>query len=69
MLYKICTYKSISYLKWLTGVHVISIGDRLHDFKILVGESFTSGQTGATEIASWSQCAYFSGRFMFQRKK
>ena len=41
---------------------MISAGDRLHDFMVLIGNEFTSGQTGASEIGAWSQCANIPGK-------
>ena len=44
---------------------MLSVGERLHDFKILIGDEFTPGNTTATEIESWSECANVSGENVF----
>ena len=44
---------------------MLSVGDRLKDFKILIGNNFTPGDTGAAEIESWSECAHFPGKQLF----
>ena len=41
---------------------MVYIGDRLHDFKILIGNEFIMGVTGPQDIVSWSECAYISGK-------
>ena len=46
--------------------YVLSVGERLNDFEILIGNDFTPGSTGAAEIGSWSECAHFPGNQLFQ---
>ena len=44
---------------------MVSTGERLHDFSILVGNEFTSGTcTGAAKIGSWPECAHISGKLL-----
>ena len=50
----------------LIEVCILYVGERLYDFKILVGDEFTFGNTDASEIRSWSQCASVSGKYLFQ---
>ena len=50
----------------LINACMIFLGERLNNFKILVGNEFTSGHTVATDIASWSECANVSGKQLIQ---
>ena len=45
---------------------MISAGNRLHDFKILVGNEFVPGGTEAWRISLWSECARVSGKQLIQ---
>ena len=36
--------------------------ERLRHFKILVGNAFSQGATEATDIGTWPECAYVSGK-------
>ena len=44
---------------------LIPVGERLTDFKILIGNEFSSRATGAGDIGSWPECAYVSGKYLF----
>ena len=46
----------------LSDVCIISVGERLNNFKILIGEQFSSGVTQTEDIASWNECASISGK-------
>ena len=39
--------------------------ERLTDFRILIGNEFTQGATEATDIGTWPECAYVSGKHLF----
>ena len=46
--------------------HMISIGKRLNDFKILIGNDFSSEtNTGATRFESFAECTHFLGTHLF----
>ena len=56
------------YLNNLTdffNVCIIPVGGRLNNFKILIGETFSSGVTQTEEIGSWDECASVSGKQLF----
>ena len=40
----------------------ISVGGRLNNFKILIGQNFSYGETQTEEIGPWNECASFSGK-------
>ena len=44
---------------------MISVGERLNNFNILIGNEFVMGVTGAADIGAWSECAHVSGRQLF----
>ena len=39
----------------------ISEGDRLNDFKVMIGNTFTPNTTGISEISTWKQCVHVPG--------
>ena len=39
----------------------ISEGDRLNDFKVMIGNTFTPNITGISEISTWKECAHVLG--------
>ena len=39
-----------------------TLGGRLKNFKILIGQNFSYGVTQTEEIGSWKECASFSGK-------
>ena len=47
----------------ISDICMTSVGERLRDFKVLIGNEFTSVNcTGGAKIGSWSECAHFSGK-------
>ena len=50
---------------FISNAFTIFAGDRLFDFKILIGNEF-SQSTQAADIGSWSECAHVSGKTIFQ---
>ena len=45
-----------------SNVCTIPVGGRLNNFKILIGQNFSYGETQRGEIESWNECASFSGK-------
>ena len=50
-----------SSLMGLTHLCITSVGERLNNFRILVGRHFMPEITRAGVIGSWAECAYFPG--------
>ena len=46
----------------ISNVCIIPVGGRLNDFKILIGQQFSYGETQTEQIGSWNKCASFSGK-------
>ena len=42
-----------------------SVGDRLKNFKVLVGNEFNIKSTKAAAIGSWSECGHVTGKLLF----
>ena len=38
------------------------VGERLKNFKILIGQEFSYGQTQTNEIGSWKECGSVTGK-------
>ena len=36
-------------------------GDRLNNFKVMIGNAFTPNTTGISEISTWNQCVHVPG--------
>ena len=41
---------------------IIPLGGRLKNFRILIGEEFSYGETQINEIGSWKECASVTGK-------
>ena len=50
----------------LINTSLTSVGERLNNFQILIGNEFIMGVTEGADIRSWSECAYITGRQLFQ---
>ena len=42
----------------LFNTHTIYVGERLTDFRLLIGNDFSQGATEAADISTWPECAY-----------
>ena len=61
-IYKVYKYIYIIYIYIYIYKMCYYIGERLNDFKILIGNYFIMGLTEAADIGSWSECAHVTGR-------
>ena len=41
---------------------MIFTGERLRNFKIMIGNDFEPDKTNAADIRTWSECAHFAGK-------
>ena len=60
--YTLYVYTKMAFWANLSNVCTIPVGGRLNNFKILIGQNFSYGETQRGEIESWNECASFSGK-------
>lgn len=64
------TYRNVtSYdLIGLNGIFNTFVGDRLRDFRILIGSEFNGETAQASDFKSWLNCSYVHGKLLFQKQ-